>query len=196
MAFPPSWRAPKRFTILSIVWTITSYNVHSWLTIPTIRSQMLPDLAMVRGAAIALSIVHDFKAGSETALPATRAPCKHHGNVPCCVSHLISPMAATSASALDCRLTNRVKRRAAAGRPTIAATRPGSNARGTRKRCPQNALKVTALSKRSATYRAVNCAATPRSSLANVLHRGISNTLLDAGSSMSCYSTIPSDREV
>ena len=74
---------------MSIVWTITSLNMDSLLRIPAIHSQTLLALAMAHEAAIALPIVHDVKAGNETALPATRAPCKHHGNVPCYVeSHL------------------------------------------------------------------------------------------------------------
>jgi pyrimidine deaminase RibD-like protein len=74
--------------------------------IPAIHSQMLPDLAMARGAAIALpivrSIVRDVKAGNDITLPATRAPCKHHGNAPCCITYHLAKGRHKRVRAFDC----------------------------------------------------------------------------------------------
>jgi hypothetical protein len=81
----------KRVIGMSVVWTVTPYNVDSSSKIPAIRSQMLPDLAMARRVAIAFPVVHDIKLAMKPPylLRALPSPCKHHGNNPCCVtSHL------------------------------------------------------------------------------------------------------------
>lgn len=102
LALPYTRHLMKAAIGISIVWTIRIYNVGCWLRIPAVRSQMLPDLAMIRGTTIALPIVHDVKAGNETALSATRAPCKHHGSVPYRVTPHLAKGRHKRVCAFDC----------------------------------------------------------------------------------------------